>query len=212
MSSTGHLAAVERDALADTFLRVGPEHPTLCAGWSARDLLHHLLVRERQPWAAAGIVVAPLAPLTERAMASWADTPWAEAVTVFREGPPLWTPYRLPAVDAVANGAEHFVHHEDVRRGVPGWEPRPPDPARDGELWTIVGRTARMLHRRSPVGVVLRRPDGEEVVARAAPRSVTLAGAPGELLLHGFGRAAVRVEAEGAEADVAALEAAARGI
>jgi uncharacterized protein (TIGR03085 family) len=212
MCSTVSLAAAERAALADTLAAADPQRRTLCEGWTARDLLAHLLVRERQPWASAGIVLSPLAPMTDKAMASWSDVPWAEAVALFRGGPPLWSPYRVPGVDALFNGAEHFVHHEDVRRGEPGWEPRPPDAARDAELWAILGRTARMLYRRSPVGVVLRRPAGTPIVARPGERAVTISGEPGELLLHGFGRTAVRVEVDGADADVAALAAAPRGL
>ena len=62
-----NLAGRERAELSDEFDRVGPDRPTLCAGWSARDLLAHLLVRERVPWGAPGILVPALAPVTERA-------------------------------------------------------------------------------------------------------------------------------------------------
>ena len=41
---------------------------------------------------------------------------------------------------------------------------------------------------------------------------MTIIGEPGELVLHGFGRSAVRVEIDGDPADVAALAAASRGI
>ena len=51
------LASRERAALCDLFAEVGPDAPTLCAGWTTRDLAAHLLVRERRPWASAGIVV-----------------------------------------------------------------------------------------------------------------------------------------------------------
>lgn len=206
------LAAVERAALADTFDALGPDRPTLCAGWTTRDLLAHLLVRERRPWAAPGIVVRALAPVTAQAMRAWADRPWAESVQLFRSGPPLWSPYRVPGVDAMANGAEHFVHHEDARRGEPGWEPRAPDAARDRELWAILVRIGGPLYRRSPVGVVLRRPDGEQRVVHHGAGLVTITGEPGELLLHAFGRSAVRVETSGADADVAAMSAAPRGV
>ena len=37
-------------------------------------------------------------------------------------GPPLYSPLKL--LDPVANMHEMFVHHEDVRRAKPGWEPR----------------------------------------------------------------------------------------
>ena len=36
------LARAERAALSDTFDRTDPDQPTLCDGWSARDLLAHL--------------------------------------------------------------------------------------------------------------------------------------------------------------------------
>jgi uncharacterized protein (TIGR03085 family) len=206
------LASAERGALADTLDAAGPDRPTLCEGWTTRDLLAHLLVRERRPWAAPGIVVPVLAPVTERAMRSWADRPWAEAVELFRSGPPLLSPYRIPAVDALANGAEHFVHHEDVRRGEPGWEPRPADTVRDRELWSIVSRTGKLLYRRSPVGVAVAIPGGERRVLLPGPGQVTITGEPGELLLHGFGRSAVKVAVEGGHADVAALSGAPRGI
>lgn len=39
------LATTERSAICDAFLAAGPDRPTLCAGWTTRDLLAHLLVR-----------------------------------------------------------------------------------------------------------------------------------------------------------------------
>ena len=42
----------ERQLLADLFLEVGPEAPTLCAGWTTTDLAAHLWVREHRPEAA----------------------------------------------------------------------------------------------------------------------------------------------------------------
>ncbi|MGQ0572693.1 MAG: TIGR03085 family metal-binding protein [Pseudonocardia sp.] len=205
------LAATERAALADT-LDAGPDRPTLCEGWTTRDLLAHLLVRERQPWVAPGILLPVLAPLTERAMNGYAGTPWADMVQAFRSGPPLWSPYRLPRMDTLLNGAEHFVHHEDVRRGSPGWEPREPDARRDRELWAILRRVGKLLYRRSPVGVVAQRPDGTQTVVHDRPGRVAVTGEPGELLLHAFGRSAVRVQVTGAEPDVAAMSGAPRGL
>ena len=155
------LASDERTAICDEFTRLGPDRPTLCAGWTSRDLLAHLLVRERQPWVAPGLVISALSPLVERATAGYAATPWSEMVEALRSGPPSWSPFRVGKVDEFANGVEFFVHHEDLRRGEPGWEPRPPDPARDGALWKLLQRMGGMLYRRSPVGVALRRPSGE---------------------------------------------------
>lgn len=206
------LASTERAAICDAFEKAGPDRPTLCGEWSTQDLLAHLLVRERQPWASGGIMIAALAPITERAMRGYADTPWSEMVDQFRAGPPAWSPFALPKVDELANGAEHFVHHEDVRRGEPGWEPRPADAVRDEQVWALVGRSGRMMYRKSPVGVIVRRPTGEQAVIKTGPGVVTLVGEPGELLLHGFGRSEIRVETEGSDADIAALTKSPRGI
>ncbi|HVL82685.1 MAG TPA: TIGR03085 family metal-binding protein [Pseudonocardia sp.] len=206
------LASDERAAICESFEHAGPDRRTLCAGWTTRDLLAHLLVRERQPWVAPGILVPALAPLTERAMNRYAGTPWREMVSLLRAGPPRWSPYRPGVVDAFVNGAEFFVHHEDVRRGEPGWEPRPPDRARDEPLWALLRRAGRVLYRHSPVGVALRRPDGAQQVVRAGDGLVTVVGEPGELVLHAFGRDAARVELDGAPDDVAAFATASRGV
>jgi len=206
------LSSDERTAICDEFAAAGPDRPTLCAGWNARDLLAHLLVRERQPWVAPGIFVPALSPLVDRATAGYADTPWAEMIAQLRAGPPAWSPFRVGKVDEFANGAEFFVHHEDVRRGVPDWQPRPPDPTRDTALWTLLRRMGGMLHRGSPVGVVLRRPSGEQYVVKTGPGLVTVVGEPGEIVLHASGRDAARVELEGAPDDVAAFAGVARGM
>jgi uncharacterized protein (TIGR03085 family) len=205
------LARAERAALSDTLEKTDPGQPTLCAGWTAHDLLAHLLVRERQPWASGGIAIPLLAPLTQQAMRGYADTPWQQMVDELRSGPPAWSPYRINRVDEAANGAELFVHHEDVRRGLPGWEPREFDETRDAALWSLVRRSGRWLYRRSPVGIVVRRPAGEQAVVKTGTGLVTIDGEPGEILLHAFGREAARVDLRGEPADVAAFEAAPRG-
>ena len=197
---------------ADPFAATDPGQPTLAGEWTAADLLAHLLVRERQPWAAAGIFVPALSGVTEQAMRGWADLPWPERVAAFRSGPPAWSPVRIGRVDEAANGAEFFVHHEDVRRGVAGWEPRPADTERDAALWEQVTRGGRLFFRRSPVGVVLRRPTGEQAVVKAGRGLVTVEGEPGEILLYAFGRAAARVQLHGEPADVAAFEAVPRSV
>lgn len=207
------LARTERTALCDTLEKTGPDEPTLCAGWSTHDLLTHMLVRERKPWAAPGILVSALAPLTDRAMASYDGQPWADLVGQLRAGAPPWSPYAVGTLDENANGAEFFVHHEDIRRAQDDWEPRPADPERDAKLWTLVQRMGRLLYRASPVGIVARRPSGETYVLRTGPGVVTIVGEPGEIVLHAFGRDGhARVELHGADDDVAKLAATARGI
>ena len=75
---TDTLVRRERHALCDTALALGPDVPTLCGGWTARDLVAHLLVRENSMIGAAGITFSPMAGLTERAMAKAARAPFPE--------------------------------------------------------------------------------------------------------------------------------------
>ena len=206
------ITANERAELCDLFQEVGPDAPTLCEGWSTRDLLAHMLVRERRPDAAIAIVVPFFREHAADVTKGIAAEPWETMIKTFREGPPLWSPWAIPVLGDKANLAEFFVHHEDVRRGEPGWASRGADETRDGAVWNTITRMGRLLYRRSPVGLVLRRPTGEQAVIKTGSGLVTIEGEPGEILLHAFGRDAARVELRGQPADVAALENAARGV
>jgi uncharacterized protein (TIGR03085 family) len=182
------LARRERLALCDLALEVGPDAPTLCEGWDAGDLVAHLLVREREPLAAAGVAVRPLAAVTERAMGRRRRGDYADAVERLRRPGFL---YALPPVDTTLNTLEYVVHHEDLRRGSPGWAPRDLDPADLDEVFTQLRRGAALLGRRLPAPVVLRRSDtGERAVLRKGPDPVTVTGAVVELTLFVFGRSA----------------------
>jgi uncharacterized protein (TIGR03085 family) len=196
----------ERAALSDLLTELGPDEPTLCTGWRTRDLAAHLVVRERRPDAAAGILLSSFAGYTQRVQDGYARRPWAELVELFRSGPPAFAPTRIPLVDKLVNSVELYVHHEDVRRAQPRWQPRDPDRRRDAVTWAGVSRAGRLTLRRSPVGVVLRRPDGEETVVRRGPNTVIITGEPGELLLFAFGRDAVRVEFEGEQTAIARVK------
>ena len=88
---------------------------------------------------------------------------------------------------------------------------RPAEPERDGQLWHLLSSMARVLFRRSPVGVALRRPEGTQQVVATGFGLVTVVGEPAELVLHAFGRDAARVEIEGSPADVEAYRAAPGG-
>jgi uncharacterized protein (TIGR03085 family) len=118
---------------------------------------------------------------------------------------------RLGSMGETINGVEFFVHHEDVRRVGRGWERRAADPHRAEALWAVLSRLARLCYRHSPVGVVLRRPDGAERVARRGRRSVTVVGPPEELTLHAYGRAEAMVDLEGDQTDVQRLQDSRRG-
>ena len=54
------VAQRERAALVEILRAVGPDAPTLCEGWTTRDLVAHLVVRERRPDALPGLVFGPL--------------------------------------------------------------------------------------------------------------------------------------------------------
>lgn len=206
------VATDERAALCDFFDKVGPDQPTLCEGWQTRDLAAHLAVREHRLDAAPGILLTPFAGHTKRVQDGYTRLPWAELVDLVRGGPPVWWPTRLPALDKAVNSIEFFVHHEDARRGQDGWEPRPPDARRDAVLWTGLRRAGRLTLRRSPVGLILARPDGESITLRRGPSTVTITGEPGELLLFAFGREAVRVDFDGDQSAIAAVRGLRRGL
>jgi uncharacterized protein (TIGR03085 family) len=209
------LVPAERSALCDLFEKTGPTAPTVLPGWRAEDLLAHLLVRERQPWAAGGILLSPLAGLTESAMGSYAGQSWEQRIGLLRDGAPLWSPYRLRPLDEKANLLEFYVHHEDLARAQPGWLPRPVVPERDEAIWSALRLGARVMYRHSPVGVVLRHPTrgrGSTISAKRGPGPVTVTGQPGELVLHAFGREHCQVELDGVDTQVNALQAAPRGI
>lgn len=184
------LAARERAALCDLFTDVGPDAPTLCEGWTTADLAAHLWVRENQPLATAAAIVPAFGGVAdERRSAVLHRLGYRGVVAALREGPAGVTPYRIPGVDSLANTAEFFIHHEDVRRaGEHPQGPRPMPMEDQDRLWPQVRLLGRLALRHSPVGVVVERPDGESLRLRPGTRTVTLLGQPGELLLALSGR------------------------
>ncbi|MFC9896242.1 TIGR03085 family metal-binding protein [Nocardia sp. NPDC127579] len=200
------MAQRERAALVVAMRQAGPAAATLCGAWTVRDLAAHLIVRERRPDAAPGIMLKPFAGHLDSVQRRTARRPFEELLELVRTGPPWWSP--LKPVDAVANLSEMFVHHEDVRRAAPGWEPRVLPEADENTLWSLVSKMAKMAYRKSPVGLTLRTPDGRAAVAKShSLPEVTLTGQPSELLLHAFGRDEVRLETAGpAEAVRSVLE------
>lgn len=178
----------ERSAMCDLFEVLGPDEPTLCGEWTTRDLLAHLLLRERRLDASLGILVPALAGRAKRIQSEIAERPFPDMVRTFRGGPPIWTPWALPVIGDRVNLFEFFVHHEDVRRAQPDWEPRPEDQTREDALWGSLKLLGRPLFRHSPVGVVLRAAGRDDIVARRGPTPVHLVGQPSEITLVGFGR------------------------
>lgn len=214
MASNGYPAQRERAELCDLFAETGPDAPTLCGDWTTRDLAAHLVVRERRPDAAVGIVISKAAGYTDKVQAGVAESEWDDLIDTVRSGPPIWSPTRLAALDKAANTIEFFVHHEDVRRAAEGWEPRGLDTDLDETLYSMLSKMAKRLVKASPVGIVLE-PDGgrPRIVAKQAEPSVTVSGALGELVLFAFGRQAhSNVELAGDDASIAAATTASFGI
>lgn len=206
-----HVARRERLALCDSLLEVGPDAPTLCLGWRTADLASHLVVRERRPDAAVGIVVQPLHGWSEQVRQGVRDKlSWDELVAKIRSGPP--GPLRWGPVDDSWNSIEMFVHHEDVRRAQPGWVPRPPDPDTQHQLWRALRLLGKARARKLPAGLQLQADGyGTQVLANRQPL-VTLHGPPGEAVLWLLGRDAVaQVELDGPPEAVAKLQASSRG-
>lgn len=188
----------ERLLLADLLERSGPDAPTLCDGWRTRDLAAHVVVRERRSDAAAGQVIPKLADRLERIRGQYAAKPYEELVQLIRTGPPRLSPF---ALKQLRRGRQHggVLRPRGGRQaGGPRLVPRPVDPVFADALWSRLERGARMLGRRSPVGLVLRCPDGRTTVAHKGTPVVTVTGEPQELTMFVFGRqGSADVTAEG---------------
>ena len=212
--STSTLVHGERNTLADILLAAGPDAPTLCEGWAVRDLAAHLVIREHRPDAAAGIVIPPLAGWTSKVQAKEASLPFEEVVASFRQGPPRWSPFSIPAVDSAANIVEFVVHAEDVRRAQPEWAPRHVDAELNEVLWARIASMSRLLLHGLAMGVTVRRTDldAPSATIKTGAPVLTLAGSPLDLILLMHGRAAVDVQIDGDEATVAQFRAAKLGV
>ena len=193
------LSRAERSALCDALENGGPDVPTLCDGWSARDLAAHLVVREGRPDTTLGILGGPLAAWTEKVQADAASQDYDKLVHLIRNGPPIWSAFRLPWVDGQLNTLEYYVHHEDVRRAQPGWQPRDLDPELADFIWDRLKLAGRGWFNSVPGGVTLVRTDGAgaEHKVKGGDPMVTLKGTPGELIMIAFGRKEAEVDVLG---------------
>jgi uncharacterized protein (TIGR03085 family) len=208
-------AQQERRALCETFLRLGPDAPTVADPWLTRDLAAHLVLRDSRPDLAVGQYVPALRGRLDEAQRATADGPWEPLVERVRRGPPRLSPTWIPRVDELVNLGEYFIHHEDVLRAQPRAERRTPDVGLQRALWDTVKGGSRLFLRKVPTGVVL---VAEGYGRHAAKRptdlgTVVLRGAPGELVLFVSGRSRVAdVEVEGSPEAVAEVEAADLGL
>ena len=139
--------------------------------------------------------------MTEKETSKVKARPYTEVVNEWAAGPPVW----IKPFDAAMNTAEHFIHHEDVRRG--GGEVRPRDFSRtvNAQLLALAKRFGAMTLRKAQAPVILTPPDlppvtlGDKAgVAQRGDDVVRVSGAPGELLLWVSGRNAAEIELTGA--------------
>jgi uncharacterized protein (TIGR03085 family) len=215
-SPMSELVHRQRQALCDMLADLTPEQwaaQTLCAGWDAADVAAHLVVREREPWAAPGIVVrGRLAELTARRYAAWKARGPRRLVQALRSGPP-W-----PLSGALGDGqaVEDWIHEQDIRRGAAALPTAQPDPQLAEVLWHAVRRMGlRTFAVHTPMVIELS--DGTRrhrlrarrrapvAMSTTAPPDVTISGPVSELLLYTVGRAGTRVTVFGDPAAEAAL-------
>ena len=183
----------ERSALCDLLAQLGPDVPTLCAGWTSADLAAHLYVRERRLEAGPGNVIKlpPFAGWTKRLQDNARDTlKWDALLNRVRSGPPA--PVR--PLDRAVNTIEFFVHHEDLRRAQPGWEPRTLAPNDDGALWHHLGSMrfgyllSSQVLRRTPAAARLEAPGREPIFLTKSGQGTVVTGPVGEVTLWLLGR------------------------
>jgi uncharacterized protein (TIGR03085 family) len=210
----------ERLALCALLEETGPDAPTLCTGWTTGDLAAHLVLRERRPDAAAGMLGGPLAGYTALVQRRFRErSAFPELVGAIRSGPPRLSVMGLPSMDERLNFMEYFVHHEDIRRAVDGWKPRELPSRETNELWQRLG-VARALLRKAPVGVELARDDAQpgngnilRITAKKATPVVTVIGQPAELIMWATGRTrAANVRFDGTDSAIASLAASRWGL
>ncbi|MFC7374446.1 MULTISPECIES: TIGR03085 family metal-binding protein [unclassified Brachybacterium] len=205
-------ASDERRAFAATFADLGPEAPTILPGWGAPELLEHLLLRERYPH----LMVGPRLPgelgrRAQQARQQLRARTWGDLVDLFRAGPgPLSF---AGTVDSLSGEGELLIHHEDLRRAQPGWEPRALPEATQAKAWRALSLLAPVAVR-VPADVTLVAPHGgRRLRSRRPAGSVRVHGDPLELLLWVSGRDEVaQVRIDGDDGGVQALEEGRRGL
>jgi uncharacterized protein (TIGR03085 family) len=186
----------ERWALCDLLGQLGPDVPTLCAGWTSADLAAHLYVRDRRLDAGPGHVVnvPPFAAWTKRLQDNARDMlKWDALLGQIRSGPPA----PVKPFDSAFNTIEYFVHHEDLRRAQPDWAPRVLGPNDEGALWGHL-RSMRFGYllsstvlRRAPAAARLEAPGREPILLNRSGQGTVIRGPVGEVTLWLLGRKGV---------------------
>ncbi len=200
----------ERAKLAQLFLELGPDAPTLCAGWTTRDLAAHMYIRENQPHRAVGYLVPAMKSVTASAEKAVKQRNYEDVVREWAAGPPVF----VKPLDSLINVSENFIHHEDVRRGGDrSLEPREFSESVEKKLMSAAVMMGKLALSSGGVPVILTPPrvpavtlGGKRGVAADGSRVVRVNGEPGELLLWVTGRDKVEVEVSGDPEDIVAVK------
>ena len=183
-----NFARSERTALANLLTEIGPDQPTLCAGWQTRDLAAHLVTRDRRPDAVAGVLIKPFAGYVDRLRNAAAARPW-DVLIAQVDQPPRASMAGIGPLDRLANTGEFFIHHEDVRRAQPNWTPRPLDHGLGEALSRQVKLMAKLRLRKFPAHITITMPDyGAPILVGAGGPDLDISGDPGEITLLLSGR------------------------
>lgn len=184
---TGH-ARAERGQLAELLRQLGPDAPTLCGDWTTADLAAHLVVRDRRPDSGPGLLVPALAGWTEAVRRGALGSRGYQELVDKVARPPWWSPVSNPLLHEPVNLMEYFIHHEDVRRAQPDWQPRDLPADLEAALWRRLG-VLRLMLRKVPATVTLVAPGhGELSTGKGGDPAVRITGNPGELVLFCSGR------------------------
>jgi uncharacterized protein (TIGR03085 family) len=166
-------------------VRLGPDAPTACDGWTTADLAAHIYVRERRADAMPGVVLpGRFASHTDRVMASVLRVhSYDHVVSRIADGPPL----TLRPLDELMNLFEFFVHAEDVRRAN-GEGPRELAPELERLMWRRLRPMLRLMFRRAKgIQIEFVTAHGDRTVIGNGP-TVRLLAPVGELVLYAYNR------------------------
>lgn len=177
--------------LCEVLRQSHPTGPTLCEGWNVHDLAVHIWSLNHDPVSWLGIVVRPLASMTERrADAAKVRYTYDELVDRIAERADLLCMPEDRLEGYRHSMAEYFIHTEDILRAGGTVPVHSYSPALQGALWKRLKVAARQLSVMYPErcgGVQFRSMYGAfHPGFGAVRRQVT--GTPAELLLWASGR------------------------
>lgn len=184
-----NLARTERLRLVDAARRAGEDAPTLCEGWTTRDLATHLVIRERHPGAALGILMPKFESKREAKEEEYAAMSYSSLLGLVAS-PPRWTPGGLPGVETLMNTSEFLVHHEDIRRAALEWFPRRFSRSENKTVWSQCRVALLAFAAKAKGPVEINSPGFGQAKAgrKSEAAGITITGEPMEILLYLMGR------------------------